>query len=315
MTPGEILDRLANRLDLFKGGRDADPRQQTLRATIEWSHDLLDEEEQRLFARLSVFRGGCTLEARKDVLWDAIGLALDQEELGRAETLIEEFRELVERTGDARRLGYALGSSAVLAAKLGDFDGARAGFARARELATERGDSLRAGSMTVSLAAVSMASGDFRGGLDYAQDAVDRFRELGSERGLAIALLSSAWNAHGVGDEARAEGSCREAVSLAAEMSAVPLIAEAALVLGIIFVARQEKERGARLLAAAAAIRDELEITLNDAQEQKMHEAAVAAAKAALGEKAFAEAWARGEVMTPEDIVAICSEPAASESA
>src|SRR5207247_11042917 len=53
LTPGQILDRLAQRLDLLKGGRDADPRQQTLRATIEWSHDLLDQAEQQLFARLA----------------------------------------------------------------------------------------------------------------------------------------------------------------------------------------------------------------------------------------------------------------------
>jgi predicted ATPase len=67
MTPSQILDRLANRLDMFKGGRDADPRQATLRATVEWSHDLLTPEEQRLFARLAVFVGGCTLEAAEAV--------------------------------------------------------------------------------------------------------------------------------------------------------------------------------------------------------------------------------------------------------
>jgi predicted ATPase len=67
LTPAQILERLAQRLDLLKGGRDADPRQLTLRATIEWSHDLLTPEEQRLFARLSVFAGGCTLEAAEEV--------------------------------------------------------------------------------------------------------------------------------------------------------------------------------------------------------------------------------------------------------
>src|SRR2546427_10338086 len=63
LAPSQILERLAQRLDLLKGGRDADRRQQTLRATIEWSHELLDEEERRLFARLAVFRGGGTLAA------------------------------------------------------------------------------------------------------------------------------------------------------------------------------------------------------------------------------------------------------------
>jgi predicted ATPase/class 3 adenylate cyclase len=67
LSPAQILERLSQRLDLLKGGRDADPRQQTLRATIEWSYDLLSEDEQRLFARLSVFAGGCTLEAAEEV--------------------------------------------------------------------------------------------------------------------------------------------------------------------------------------------------------------------------------------------------------
>jgi predicted ATPase/class 3 adenylate cyclase len=67
LTPAQILERLSSRLDLLKGGRDADPRQQTLRATIEWSYDLLSADEQQLFARLSVFAGGCTLEAAAEV--------------------------------------------------------------------------------------------------------------------------------------------------------------------------------------------------------------------------------------------------------
>jgi predicted ATPase len=67
LTPTQILERLSGRLDLLKGGRDADPRQQTLRATIEWSYELLGPDERQLFARLSVFAGGCTLEAAEDV--------------------------------------------------------------------------------------------------------------------------------------------------------------------------------------------------------------------------------------------------------
>ena len=63
----QLLERLSQRLDLLKGDRDADPRQQTLRATIEWSHSLLSEEEQALFARLAVFVSGCTYEAAEEV--------------------------------------------------------------------------------------------------------------------------------------------------------------------------------------------------------------------------------------------------------
>ena len=67
LSPAQIVERLSQRLDLLKGGRDADARQQTLRATIAWSYDLLSEEEQRLFRSLAIFAGGCALEAAEEV--------------------------------------------------------------------------------------------------------------------------------------------------------------------------------------------------------------------------------------------------------
>jgi predicted ATPase/class 3 adenylate cyclase len=67
LAPDALLERLADRLDVLKGTRDADARHATLRATIAWSHDLLDDDEKALFARLAVFRGGCTLEAAEEV--------------------------------------------------------------------------------------------------------------------------------------------------------------------------------------------------------------------------------------------------------
>ena len=63
VSPSLMLTRLANRLQLLTGGaRDLPQRQQTLRAAIDWSYDLLSAAEQRLFRRLSVFVGGCNLE-------------------------------------------------------------------------------------------------------------------------------------------------------------------------------------------------------------------------------------------------------------
>ena len=66
--PTALLARLEQRLDLLTGGpRDAPARQQTLRATIDWSYQLLEPAEQRLFARLGVFVGGWTLEAAEAI--------------------------------------------------------------------------------------------------------------------------------------------------------------------------------------------------------------------------------------------------------
>ena len=63
----QILERLERSLQLLTGGmRDAPDRQRTLAGAIGWSYDMLNEEEKQLFARASVFAGGCTLEAGRD---------------------------------------------------------------------------------------------------------------------------------------------------------------------------------------------------------------------------------------------------------
>jgi predicted ATPase/DNA-binding winged helix-turn-helix (wHTH) protein len=68
LSPSAMLDRLQSRLQLLTGGPlDLPERQQTLRKTIDWSHDLLNEAGRKLFRRLSVFVGGCTLEAAEAV--------------------------------------------------------------------------------------------------------------------------------------------------------------------------------------------------------------------------------------------------------
>src|SRR5262249_39026806 len=68
LTPVALLRRLDQRLSLLTGGaEDLDERQRTLRTTIEWSHELLREDEKALFARLGSFVGGCRLEAAESV--------------------------------------------------------------------------------------------------------------------------------------------------------------------------------------------------------------------------------------------------------
>jgi predicted ATPase len=63
LSPEEIADGLDDHLRLLRGGHDPDPRHQTIRASLDWSHELLTDSERQLFARLSVFSGGFDLEA------------------------------------------------------------------------------------------------------------------------------------------------------------------------------------------------------------------------------------------------------------
>jgi predicted ATPase/class 3 adenylate cyclase len=78
VSPDAILARLESRLRLLTGGaRDLPERQQTLRAAIDWSHELLSDEERALFRRLCVFVGGCTIEAAEAVCDPGGELATD----------------------------------------------------------------------------------------------------------------------------------------------------------------------------------------------------------------------------------------------
>jgi tetratricopeptide (TPR) repeat protein len=136
LTPEQMLPRLQRRLSILtSGARTAPQRQRTLRDAIAWSHDLLDAAERRLFARLSVFAGGWTLEAAETVC-EPGGFGLDALEgltslvgnslvrttgpaeghprFSMLETIREFGRERLEADGDLelvlrRHAGYFLG--------------------------------------------------------------------------------------------------------------------------------------------------------------------------------------------------------------
>jgi predicted ATPase/class 3 adenylate cyclase len=125
LPPQALLMRLGNRLKLLKGGaRNLPARQQTLRAAIDWSYELLTEEEKTLFGRLSVFSGGHTLEAAEPVcepegdldVLEVLGSLLEksllrQEEVvggesrfGMLETVHEYAGEKLEESGEAEEV-------------------------------------------------------------------------------------------------------------------------------------------------------------------------------------------------------------------
>jgi predicted ATPase/class 3 adenylate cyclase len=99
LTPQALLRRLGQRLRLLTGGPvDAPARQQTLRGAIDWSYALLSESEQRLLSRLSVFVGGCDLEAAEAVCDAEATFGLDV--LEGISSLIE--NSLVREQGEPR---------------------------------------------------------------------------------------------------------------------------------------------------------------------------------------------------------------------
>jgi predicted ATPase/class 3 adenylate cyclase len=116
LSPEALLARLEQRLPLLTGGRrDAPHRQRTLRATIEWSYELLDADEKELFARLAVFAGSFDVAAAEEVAGaelDTLQMLVDNSlvrrwasgRLGMLETIHEFALERLEDSGEAEDL-------------------------------------------------------------------------------------------------------------------------------------------------------------------------------------------------------------------
>jgi predicted ATPase/DNA-binding SARP family transcriptional activator len=115
LTPLQIVERLAQSLDLLTGGaRDAPDRHQTLRATLEWSYQLLDQQEQTIFARLAVFVDGSTLDAAEQIadaqldqlqsLVDKNLLRYSNERFWMLQTVREYANERLTETSDRERI-------------------------------------------------------------------------------------------------------------------------------------------------------------------------------------------------------------------
>lgn len=133
LTPRQIADRLDDRFRLLtSGSRTVRPRQQTLRAVVDWSWELLDEDERDVLRRLSVFAGGCDLTAAEAVCGPA---ALDS--LG---SLVDKSLVVAAPSADGAMRYRLLETVAEYAGERLDETGRRAGAERAhltyyRELA------------------------------------------------------------------------------------------------------------------------------------------------------------------------------------
>jgi predicted ATPase/DNA-binding winged helix-turn-helix (wHTH) protein len=177
LSPAAILERLQKPLQLLTGGAvDLPERQQTLRNAIDWSHSLLTDAEQMLFRRLSVFVGGCTLEAaeavcntRRDLgieLFEGLSSLVDKNLLQSTDRIQNEPRFVMLETIREFALERLIVSGEELAARRGH-------AAYCLVLAEEGNPELNPGDRTRWLAQCDAEIDNFRAALDWLFQAPD----------------------------------------------------------------------------------------------------------------------------------------------
>lgn len=282
LSPEQLAARLAQRLDLLKGGRDADPRQQTLRATIEWSYDLLTPAEQELFASLAVFQGGCTLEAAEEVceadldtLESLVEKSLLRYSEGRfwmLETIREYARERLEETGEATAIASRSAAFYVELARRNRLElGKLLDREWADDLDVER-DNLRsafahslaaelvedAHSLAVAYGRLCSYRGPASEGRSWLEAVLGNHESVGTPT-LQQSLLAATGLAHRQRDDEAAGRYAQEALEVATSAADADGIAQAQLMRGLVEANGGNFERAQGLLQEALARSSEID--------------------------------------------------------
>jgi predicted ATPase/DNA-binding SARP family transcriptional activator/DNA-binding CsgD family transcriptional regulator len=293
LPPQALLHRLSDRLKLLTGGpREFSERQRTLRSTIEWSYELLEEGEKTLFRRLSVFSGGATLEATQavcDTLGDlsvdaleGISSLLDKSLLWQVgtggeprfvmlETIREYAQQRLEESGEAQTTKRAHAEYFLAIAEEAEpmlwgpedtawlhrlereHDNMRAALSWALEFETAE-LALRLGG---ALRWFWNIAGYYGEGRRWLETALAK-EGWASAQARAKALEGVGWLADKQGDLDRAEAAAEEGLKLSAEAELSELgAAEFHNVLGDVARQRGDYERAARLIEESLALYQE----------------------------------------------------------
>ncbi len=290
LSPSALLERLAQRLPILTGGaQDLPERQRTLRSTIAWSYELLSAEEQRLFARLSVFAGGSTLESAEqiceaglDTLQSLVEKSLLRHTDGRfwmLETIREFAGERLEESGEAdavqrlhagffvkladRRYGDLRGRDAAL--WLQRFEDEHDNFPSVLAYLLERGDSSSALQLAGALSRFWMIRGHLAEGRRWLETTLQASAVLAMRpralRGLALIAMEQ-------GDVDGAAEAAAEALTFDRKEGNEEGAAQSMLLLADIAAYRDDLDTAARLwedsaeLARRLGLRMELAIAL-----------------------------------------------------
>ena len=261
LAPTAMLGRLERSLELLtSGSRDAPARHRTLRETISWSYELLNDDQKALFRRLSVFVGGCSLEATEEVCGgdlDSLGSLVDEsllraegERFGMLETIREYASELLQATPEANATRRAHAAHYLALAHAAASGRAASDQAKSRTTLETDHDNLRAALRfsldegdpltALELCAVLWRFWFERGYLSEGRLWLDASLATSPDASLARARVLSGNGvlAHYQGDYERAEALCQEALTLSLTLDDGKGIAEAQTGIGLVHRAR-----------------------------------------------------------------------------
>jgi ATP/maltotriose-dependent transcriptional regulator MalT len=166
-----------------------------------------------------------------------------------------------------------------------------------------------AGRAHANLHVVARTRGDLAAAAAHVEEALRRDREAGYAAGVILSMLDLGDVARDRGDAARALGLYQEALGRFRGHPDTRMVNEAIEGVATVAAAVGQPQRAARLLGAAAAQRERIGLVFSIAPNQAARERAMAAARAGLGEPAFAAAWAAGRELSGEQALGEALEP------
>jgi predicted ATPase/transcriptional regulator with XRE-family HTH domain len=252
-----------------------------------------------------------SLSIRREI-GDQLGMAASLHNLGliaheqgddqASHLLYEESLALERQLGNRHGIAISLNNLGNLARNQGDHTRAHALFTESLALRRELGDKHGIALALNNLGNVALEQGDEQTARHLLEEGLALQREIGNKSGAALALNNLGGLAHRQGDYPRALHCYREALLILTEMGD-RRIAECLLGLALIEQATQQPERSVRLLAAGEALLATLGARLETASQAE-YEALLAALSAELSEEQLALAWADGQSMRHEQVVA-----------
>lgn len=263
-------------------------------------------EGQHTLERLLALGGPIPAELRVRLLNRAGVLAAMQRRFEEAEPHLRASVELARRQGDAQAEAMSLNSLGAMSIECGEYAAARRYLEACLPVWTQVGNQNGLASTLNNLGAVALLQEDYLAASEWLDQSLPIFRELGDRRMMAGVLYNLGDLSLKQGDPAQARSALRESLSLRQEIGETGGVAETLEGIARLAVLENRAREATRLIGAASMMREAVGAPLAPVNRIEIDHA-VEAARQALGENAYQEAWRAGSSLSAEQAVALAS--------